>query len=148
MSALSPDLLRALYGAPPPESNEFANALITISSSVFISQCRTTPAKANSVKAFQLLSGKTFAAKDNIDVAGSPTSASCPDFEGLPGESATVVQRLLNAGANMVGKTNLDQFFSGLVGTRSTTARYQIASIRVISGVAPVPDRQEPWASA
>jgi allophanate hydrolase len=65
------------------------------------------------------LAGKLFAVKDNIDVAGYATTAGCPAFAFRPSESATVVQRLLDAGATVVGKTNLDQFACGLVGTRS-----------------------------
>ena len=65
------------------------------------------------------LAGLTFAVKDNIDVAGMPTTAGCPDFAYVPKESATVVARLEAAGAVLLGKTNLDQFATGLVGTRS-----------------------------
>ncbi|MCA6223691.1 MAG: allophanate hydrolase [Phenylobacterium sp.] len=65
------------------------------------------------------LAGLTFAVKDNIDLAGLPTTAACPAFAYSPGTSATVVARLLDAGAVAVGKTNLDQFATGLVGTRS-----------------------------
>ena len=65
------------------------------------------------------LFGVPFAVKDNIDAAGLPTTAACPAFEHLPGRSATVVQRLLDAGAVLLGKTNLDQFATGLVGARS-----------------------------
>jgi allophanate hydrolase len=65
------------------------------------------------------LFGIPFAVKDNIDVAGLPTTAACPDFSYDPHIDATVVSRLLAAGAVPVGKTNLDQFASGLVGTRS-----------------------------
>ena len=65
------------------------------------------------------LAGLTFAVKDNIDVAGMPTTAGCPDFAYTPAESATVVGRLEEAGAIFLGKTNLDQFATGLVGTRS-----------------------------
>lgn len=63
--------------------------------------------------------GIPFVAKDNIDLAGVPTTAACPAFAYTPGESATVVQRLLDAGAICVGKANLDQFATGLVGVRS-----------------------------
>ncbi|MCR6632794.1 MAG: allophanate hydrolase [Magnetospirillum sp.] len=63
--------------------------------------------------------GIPFAVKDNIDVAGLPTTAGCPDFATTPGRSATVVERLEAAGAILIGKTNLDQFATGLVGTRS-----------------------------
>src|SRR5438105_13687408 len=65
------------------------------------------------------LAGLVFAVKDNIDVAGVPTTAGCPAFAYEPTESATVVHRLLAAGARLAGKTNLDQFACGLNGTRS-----------------------------
>ena len=65
------------------------------------------------------LFGIPFAVKDNIDVAGLPTTAACPDFSYIPERSATVVEKLEAAGAILVGKTNLDQFATGLVGTRS-----------------------------
>ena len=65
------------------------------------------------------LYGVPFAVKDNIDVAGLPTTAACPAFAFTPERSATVVLRLMAAGAVLVGKTNLDQFATGLVGTRS-----------------------------
>jgi allophanate hydrolase len=65
------------------------------------------------------LYGVPFAVKDNIDVAGLPTTAACPAFAYTPEQHATVVKRLLDAGAVLVGKTNLDQFATGLVGTRS-----------------------------
>jgi allophanate hydrolase len=65
------------------------------------------------------LYGVPFAVKDNIDVAGLPTSAACPDFAYVARESAPVVERLMRAGAILAGKTNLDQFATGLVGTRS-----------------------------
>jgi len=65
------------------------------------------------------LYGIPFAIKDNIDLAGIPTTAACPEFAYTPTQSATVVQKLIDAGAIPVGKTNLDQFATGLVGTRS-----------------------------
>lgn len=65
------------------------------------------------------LAGLSFAVKDNIDVAGVPTTAACPAFNRLPQAHAAVVQRLLEAGASLAGKTNLDQFACGLNGTRS-----------------------------
>jgi allophanate hydrolase len=65
------------------------------------------------------LAGLTFAVKDNIDVAGLPTTAGCPAFASVPTVTAPAVQALLDAGAVLVGKTNLDQFATGLVGTRS-----------------------------
>lgn len=65
------------------------------------------------------LAGVPYAAKDNIDVAGLATTAACPAFAYSPVEDATVIARLKAAGAICVGKTNLDQFATGLVGTRS-----------------------------
>jgi allophanate hydrolase len=65
------------------------------------------------------LFGLPFAVKDNIDVAGLPTTAACPDFSYIPGESAPLVERLVEAGAIVIGKTNLDQFATGLTGARS-----------------------------
>lgn len=65
------------------------------------------------------LYGVPFAAKDNIDVFGLPTTAACPDFSYDPEESATVVKLLQAAGAVCFGKTNLDQFATGLVGVRT-----------------------------
>jgi allophanate hydrolase len=65
------------------------------------------------------LYGIPFAIKDNIDLQGIPTTAGCPDYSYTPAKSAYVVECLINAGAIPVGKTNLDQFATGLVGTRS-----------------------------
>lgn len=65
------------------------------------------------------LAGVPFAVKDNIDVVGFETTAACPSFAYRPEASATVIDRLLAAGALCVGKTNLDQFATGLNGTRS-----------------------------
>ena len=65
------------------------------------------------------LYGVPFVVKDNIDVAGLPTTAACPAFAYHPAKSAFVVERLERAGAIVIGKTNLDQFATGLVGVRS-----------------------------
>jgi len=86
--------------------------------------------------AFKLpLYGIPFAIKDNIDLAGVPTTAGCPAYAYSPERNATVVDRLLNAGAICVGKTNLDQFATGLVGTRSPHgACSSVFDARYISG--------------
>ena len=69
------------------------------------------------------LFGVPFAVKDNIDVAGLPTTAACPAFRYVAAAHAASVERLIAAGAICVGKTNLDQFATGLVGTRSPYGR-------------------------
>jgi allophanate hydrolase len=65
------------------------------------------------------LYGLPFGVKDNIDIAGLPTTAACPAYKYTADRTATVIQRLLDAGALLIGKTNLDQFANGLVGIRS-----------------------------
>ncbi|WP_067699513.1 allophanate hydrolase [Nocardia jejuensis] len=65
------------------------------------------------------LAGLLVAVKDNTDVAGLPTTAGCPEFAYTPADTASAVRRLVTAGALVLGKTNLDQFATGLVGTRS-----------------------------
>jgi allophanate hydrolase len=65
------------------------------------------------------LYGVPFAVKDNIDVLGLPTTAACPGFAYQPKANAFVVQKLIDAGAIVIGKTNLDQFATGLCGVRS-----------------------------
>lgn len=81
------------------------------------------------------LYGIPFAVKDNIDVAGLPTTVGCPEFAYEPERSATVVEHLLAAGAILIGKTNLDQFATGLVGVRSPYgACSSIYDERYISG--------------
>jgi allophanate hydrolase len=76
-------------------------------------------AKALADSPDKLLFGIPFAVKDNIDVANLPTTAACPGFSYVAKENATVVRRLLDEGAVLIGKTNLDQFATGLVGVRS-----------------------------
>jgi allophanate hydrolase len=63
--------------------------------------------------------GVPFAVKDNIDIAGLPTTVACPGYAYIATKTAPVVQHLLEHGALLIGKTNLDQFATGLVGTRS-----------------------------
>lgn len=82
------------------------------------------------------LFGVPFAIKDNIDAAGMPTTAACPAFAFTPERSASVVEKLLAAGALLIGKTNLDQFATGLIGTRSPhgAVRNAIDPARVSGG--------------
>jgi allophanate hydrolase len=75
--------------------------------------------EANSDSRSLPLYGIPFAVKDNINVAGLPTTAGCPAYVYTPTASATVIRRLESAGAIVIGKTNMDQFATGLVGTRS-----------------------------
>ena len=91
------------------------------------------------------LFGIPFAVKDNIDIAGMPTTAACPAFAYTPSETAPVVAQLLCAGAVLVGKTNLDQFATGLVGTRSPYGVPRNPSMRAIFPAARVPARRWRW---
>jgi allophanate hydrolase len=81
------------------------------------------------------LYGVPFAIKDNIDLACLPTTAACPAYAYPPARSAPVVQALVDAGAIPIGKTNMDQFATGLVGTRSPHgACSSVFDARYISG--------------
>lgn len=81
------------------------------------------------------LAGVPFAVKDNIDVASTSTTAACPEFSYQPVRSATVVKQLEAAGALVIGKTNMDQFATGLVGTRTPYgACSSVFNERYISG--------------
>ncbi len=93
------------------------NAWITVLDEVTVNTF--IDALANSTPEDLPLWGIPFAIKDNIDLAQCPTTAACPDYAYTPAKSATVVAKLIAAGAIPVGKTNLDQFATGLVGTRS-----------------------------
>ena len=99
------------------EQEQFPNIWITKTSrDRLLEMARLLPDKPTD----QLpLYGVPFAIKDNIDLAEEPTTAGCPEFSYLPTNSAPVVKRLLAAGALPIGKTNLDQFATGLVGLRS-----------------------------
>ena len=92
------------------------------------------------------LYGVPFAVKDNIDVAGRPTTAGCPGLRLCRRRSAPVVARLLDAGAILVGKTNLDQFATGLAGDRSPYGACRNA-VRPGNHFAAgrVPGRPSPW---
>ena len=80
---------------------------------------RVSDASLAPIQADGSLAGLRFAVKDNIDVAGLPTTAACPAFSYSPTQHASVVHKLHATGALLVGKTNLDQFACGLNGTRS-----------------------------
>ncbi|WP_062287912.1 allophanate hydrolase [Demequina phytophila] len=82
------------------------------------------------------LAGRLVAVKDNIDVAGCPTTAGAPTFAYRPAADAAAVARLRAAGAIVVGKTNLDQFATGLVGTRSPygAVRHAVREDRISGG--------------
>ena len=100
-----------------------------------VSLTRARKLEADSVAAAKPLFGVPFAVKDNIDVAGVPTTAGCPAYAYSPAGHATVVQSLVDAGAIPIGKTNLDQFATGLVGTRSPHgACSSVYDSRYISG--------------
>jgi allophanate hydrolase len=92
------------------------------------------PDRSTALARYPLL-GVPFAVKDNIDIAGQPTTAACPAFSHVAAHSATAVQKLLDAGALWVGKTNLDQFATGLVGVRSPYGKPAcVADAQRISG--------------
>jgi allophanate hydrolase len=75
--------------------------------------------EATGINGLMPLFGLPFAVKDNIDVAGCPTTAACPAFASDGETSAPIIDKLINAGALLIGKTNLDQFATGLAGVRS-----------------------------
>ena len=91
------------------------------------------------------LYGIPFAIKDNIDLEGHPTTAACPDYRYIASQSASVVAKLISAGAIPIGKTNLDQFATGLVGVRSPYGVPGTASIRPTFPAAPVRAQRSPW---
>jgi allophanate hydrolase len=97
-------------------------------------ECRGLMARARAGETLPLL-GIPFGVKDNIDVQGMPTTAACPAFSYTPSRSAKSVERLIAAGAICLGKTNLDQFATGLSGARSPYgACASVADARYVSG--------------
>ncbi|KNY04232.1 allophanate hydrolase [Achromobacter piechaudii] len=117
-----PDVLLADYTAPQdsgPEDNAWIRRVDRATLDEQLDGLRLMLAAVGGDLTRLPLYGVPFAIKDNIDAAGWPTTAACPEFAYTPGEDATVVQRLRAAGAILIGKTNLDQFATGLVGTRS-----------------------------
>ncbi|MBX3504032.1 MAG: allophanate hydrolase [Parvibaculum sp.] len=118
------DGLRAedVAGEALARADAFADPAVWISrvrNEDVIARARALDALSPAQKALMPLFGVPFAVKDNIDLEGSPTTAACPAFAYMPPKSAFVVERLIQAGAIPIGKTNLDQFATGLVGTRS-----------------------------
>jgi len=108
---------RALAAARSAEPGPVWIALVA--DAALLARAATLDALDADARAALPLFGLPFAVKDNIDVAGMRTTAACPAFAYSPATSATVVLRLEQAGALCIGKTNLDQFATGLVGTRS-----------------------------
>jgi allophanate hydrolase len=124
--------LRALYGERPSTIHDVAEEIIARTRSahdpaVFISLLDPAELRRSADRLLQTIPdpalfplwGVPFAVKDNIDVAGLDTTAACPAFAYRAEKDAMVVARLKAAGALIVGKTNLDQFATGLNGTRS-----------------------------
>jgi allophanate hydrolase len=109
------DVIRALYA----DMGEGQGGEIWIHLRPLEAVLAEAEALAASGNATLPLFGIPFAVKDNIEVAGMPCTVGCPAYQYTPEKNATVVQRLLAAGALLIGKTNLDQFATGLVGTRS-----------------------------
>lgn len=111
------DVLAALWASWQTTPLEQDPAWITRADADFL-QAQLDALQGQSPASLPLF-GIPFAIKDNIDVEGLPTTAACPGFAYQPRDTAEVVRRLMRAGAIVVGKTNLDQFATGLVGTRS-----------------------------
>ena len=117
-------LRQHLSNHSPPEAWITLAGAADIESAVATLEARVTlhPDRAAALRAMPLF-GVPFAVKDNIDVAGLPTTAACPAFARTATAHARAVERLIEAGAVCMGKTNLDQFATGLVGARSPYGR-------------------------
>ncbi len=114
---LTPTLLARDVLAAAAHGDEHRAWIYRVPDDVVMAQAQRLESTPNA-RALPLY-GVPFAIKDNIDCAHHPTTAACPAFSHVAEKSATVVQKLLDAGALLIGKTNLDQFATGLVGTRS-----------------------------
>jgi len=110
------DVVRAIYRRIAARGND-ATWITLVPEKAALDQAKLLTAQA--VRETLPLYGIPFAVKDNIDVAGLPTTAACPGFSHVPSESAPSVAALLDVGAICLGKTNLDQFATGLCGIRS-----------------------------
>ena len=122
--ALLTALAERLAAESPPEAWITRTDADTLSAQIgaLEAQLAYHPDRAAALKAMPLF-GVPFAVKDNIDVLGLPTTGACPAFERTVSAHATSVARLVEAGAVCLGKTNLDQFATGLVGARSPYGR-------------------------
>ena len=109
-----------------------------------LAQALELEARWESGKAGMPLYGIPYAIKDNIDAAGHPTTAACPEFRYVPTESAISVNRLNSSGALLIGKTNLDQFATGLVGLVLLTASVLIPSTHGLFQAGQIPVLQSP----
>ncbi len=98
--------------------NDPATWISLVEPSQALERARELEARAKDLPLLPLY-GIPFSVKDSIDVAGLPTTAACPAYSFNPAQSAEVVKHLLEAGAILIGKNNLDQFATGLVGVRS-----------------------------
>ncbi|MCY0385998.1 allophanate hydrolase [Robbsia sp. Bb-Pol-6] len=111
------DLLRALLASLPENDSSWISLIDEAALDAQLA--RLDERLAGRAPSVLPLYGVPFAAKDNIDVMGLTTTAGCPAFAYAPSRDATLIQRLSDAGAIVVGKTNLDQFATGLNGTRT-----------------------------
>jgi len=113
-----PEVIETIYGRI--EANDKDSVWIShVPKATALARARFLESIRQSERKDFPLFGLPFNVKDNIDVAGMPTTAGCPDFAYTPSASSPVVEKLEAAGAILIGKTNLDQFATGLVGTRS-----------------------------
>src|SRR5262249_44867066 len=103
----------------PPDDPAIFIALRAEAAALAEAKALAAECTADRTLADRPLYGVPVAVKDNIDVAGLPTTAACPAFAYTPAKDATCVARLKRAGAIVIGKTNLDQFATGLVGART-----------------------------
>ncbi|MFY1636850.1 allophanate hydrolase [Solwaraspora sp. WMMB335] len=141
MTALAPDAAGSVYepgAADPAGASRAAHQAMDPAQPIWITLLdpAEVAAAAGRVDPAAPLAGTAVAVKDNVDLAGYPTTAACPALADRPAAaSATAVDRLVDAGAVVIGKTNLDQFATGLVGTRSPYgACHSVASPAHVSG--------------
>ncbi|MGY4641820.1 allophanate hydrolase [Pseudomonas sp. TE24901] len=117
--AITPDIVLDLIDAYPADDNAWIARARPSQLQAQLDELGERLAALGGDMAQLPLYGVPFAIKDNIDAAGWDTTAACPEFAYAPESDASVVSKLRAAGAILVGKTNLDQFATGLVGTRS-----------------------------